>query len=174
MSKKCAVCGEKISILSENKLGENTDVKICFTCYEYAATAMKGNRKAINLLRNRHKEDIADKVVKYIDSLDVDIAPKNKNNTRDEFMDLMDNDLSNLKKKEEKTNSRVKTKIVRLDKLPEAKKDKLIRLNILSTVLFFVFPFLGLLFSFYILVQGYGVILATVVASVSIGIAFLL
>lgn len=168
MSKHCAICGEKITFASDYNLSKDyKNIKICFTCYEYVATSMKGSNKAIEILKSRYREDIDSKIAKYINSFNVDIQPK-KAAKKDEFMDLMSNDISRIQpsKNEEKPAKRT---IIRLDKLTEAKKDRLLRIRIISTILSFVFLVFGLLFSFYIFTQGYGAVLAVVMASVSAG-----
>jgi len=170
LSKRCAICGDSITFLSENKISQNhSDIKICFTCYEYVATAHKGSRKAVEIIKGRYREDVSDKVVKYINSLEKDIMPKESKKREDTFMELMNNDLSELKKKEDKQKASPKNNIIRLDKLSEAKKDRLIRIRIISTILTYVFGLFGFLFSIYILTQGYGAMLALVTLIMSAG-----
>ncbi|MEX1377810.1 MAG: hypothetical protein AB1Z23_10135 [Eubacteriales bacterium] len=173
MSKQCAICGDKIQMMSEYNLSkDHKNVKICFTCYEYVATAMKGNPEAIKRLKQRYKDDISAKISGFVESMDkkVDFASKKSEHKKDEFMKLMSNDLSKEKNTEKHASS---YNIIRLDKLSEAKKDRLIRIKIISSALVFAFLALGLLFSFYLFTQGYGGAIAIVMAIVSIGFSIL-
>lgn len=175
LSKDCAICGEKISFLSENILSrDHAKTKICFTCYEYVATIIKGNKKALEILRGRYRADISPQVVGYIDSLnaDADIAPKAKAPQKDEFMDMINGKSTDVQTKISDQNTPI-TNIIRFDKLADAKNDKLIRIQIICTILMFCSLLGGLLFSFYLFTQGFGVMLGAVMAIVSVGFAII-
>jgi len=172
LSKLCAICGDNITFLSENSLSkEYKQIKICFTCYEYLATAIKGNGVAVERLQDRYRNDISKNIVNYIDSFDkkIDIPHKRNNHKKDEFMNIISNDLSKGNKKDR---DKLKTNIIRLDKLSDAKKDRLIRIKIIASILLFISLLFGLLFSFYLVTQGHGVMLAIVMVIVSLGFAF--
>ena len=97
MSKQCAICGDKIQMMSEYSLSkDHRNVKICFKCYEYVATAMKGNGTAVERLKSRYKEDISEKVSVFIESMGngAKKSESNKEKKPDEFMELMSNDIS--------------------------------------------------------------------------------
>jgi len=146
LSKQCAICGSPITFLSENKLSkEHSDIKICFTCYEYLATAHKGSKKAVEILKSRYRPDIEGKVSRYINSLNIDIMPKTNKSPDDNFMELMSNDLSQINKKKPMPKNMQKSNIIRFDKLTEAKKEKLKRISMTSKVLVYVFFAIGFL-----------------------------
>ena len=173
MAKQCAICGEKIQMMSEYNLSkDHKNTKICFTCYEYVATAMKGNSAAVDRLKKRYRDDISGKVSDFISSIEKssDSDASKSEPEKDTFMKLMSNDLS---KEGEKANREAQYNIIRLDKLSDAKKDRLIRIKIIANALTFVFLAGGLLFSFYIFTQGYGGMLALVMAIVSVGLSIL-
>ena len=151
MSKKCAICGSPITFLSENKLSkEHSDIKICFTCYEYLATAHKGSKKAVEILKSRYRPDIGGKVSKYINSLNIDIMPKTNKSPDDNFMELMSNDLSQINKKKPMSKNIQKSNIIRFDKLTESKKAKLTKIRMTSRVLVYVFFAIGFLFGLHV------------------------
>lgn len=173
MSKNCAICGTKMGFNADYSLSKDyKNIKICFVCYEYAATCMKGNRRAAEILQGRYTVDIDPKIAKYINSFNVDIQSKKNNKNKDGFMDLLGNDLSQVQteKASKKTN---KQNIFRLNKLSEAKKDRLIRIKIASKIMAFIFVFFGLLLSFYLFTQGYGSMISAVTAIFSIGFSII-
>ena len=135
------------------------------------ATAHKGNKKAVELLKGRFKDDIDSKVAKYINSLDMDIMPKESKKQEDAFMELMSNDLLEAKQKERNSKTSPKNNIIHLGKLSESKKNKLIKVKIAASILMYAFVLFGFLFSVYILTQGYGAILSIIMFVVSTGFA---
>jgi len=172
LSKKCAICGEKINFLSENSLSSDyKNIKICFTCYEYVATGMKGSKKAIDILKSRYRSDIADKVKKYIDSQNIEVGSKNAEEAKDTFIDLVSSNVAEKEKSVVKHKSTEKPNIIWVDKLSDAKRDKLIRIKIVSSILLFVFVLFGPLASFYLFTQGYGGPESIIMLVVSLGFA---
>ena len=157
MSKKCAICGEQINFMSENSLSSDyKNIKICFTCYEYVATGSKGSKKAIDVLKSRYRSDIADKVKKYIDSLNIDVGRKSGDEAKDTFVELVSSEEAGKGKGGARNKGAEKTNIIWVDKLSDAKRDKLIRIKIASTILLFAFILFGPLASLYLSTQGYG------------------
>ncbi|MBN2879559.1 MAG: hypothetical protein JXN65_08005 [Clostridia bacterium] len=172
MSKKCAICGEKINFLSENSLSSDyKNIKICFTCYEYVATGSKGSKKAIDILKSRYRSDIADKVKKYIDSQNIDVGRKSAEEEKDTFIDLVSSNENGKEKTGVKQNSTEKNNIIWMDKLSDAKRDRLIRIKIASTMLLFAFALFGPLASLYLFTQGYGGAESIIMLVVSLGFA---